>query len=688
MIVIKFRPFYTVLAAFALIGVACSVQGEQDPVVPIAYPSAPPAEICGSPLLDGGPTTPPTGAVTVPAGNNDGFIPAPNTTYWFAPGVHTFESADPADDPYGQILVTPGTTFIGAPGAILDGRNVNRFAFTQHPSYANQASDVTIKYLTIRNFGTAGNDGNNNEGVVNHDSNENWTMEYLTVENNSGAGVMLGSGNTLRHSCLKDNGQYGFSTYLPTQGALQNITLEHNEIVGNNQDDWETQIEGCGCTGGGKFWDAHNVTITDNYIHDNLSVGLWADVNNYNFVIDGNWISDNEDYGIFYEVSYNAVITNNVLKGNAVVSGKKFAASGNNFPVGAIYLSEAGYDSRVPAPPGATDLRVENNLFEDNWGGVIMWENADRFCTSPAHPAPAYCTLVNSNVDTTTCVEGTIDTEPNYSDCRWKTQNVTVTNNEFVMDPANLDNCSANYCGLNGVLSNWGSFPTWSPYHGDVIQNAITFDQNNSWHNNQYVGPWRFVAKEPGGYLNWSEWQASPYSQDGGSTYAGPPPTEDPGPDPDPDPEPDPGEGDDVAVHDFELGPYEAWYGASVSGVLGGANSGAGSLKLTTTDPWGSAVQISYPGYAVVEDSYDFSLAYKSDTGMPSVNWNIRWRDTTGAVLRSDVVALPNNAAWTPVNGTFVAPVGATHVDWTFTWSASAAGPAVQVDDLTVVATP
>ena len=118
-------------------------------------------------------------------------------------------------------------------------------------------------------------------------------MEYLTINNNSGAGVMLGSGNTLRWSCLKDNGQYGFSSYSPLKGALQGIVLDHNEISGNNRDDWESKIAGCGCTGGGKFWDAHNVRITNNWVHDNLSVGIWADQNNYDFVISGNWIEDN-----------------------------------------------------------------------------------------------------------------------------------------------------------------------------------------------------------------------------------------------------------------------------------------------------------------------------------------------------------------------------------------------------------
>ena len=73
--------------------------------------------------------------------------------------------------------------------------------------------------------------------------------------------------------------------------------LDHNEIVGNNTGDWESKIDGCGCTGGGKFWDVRNVRVTNNYVHDNKSVGLWADTNDNNFLFEGNWIENNDGAG-------------------------------------------------------------------------------------------------------------------------------------------------------------------------------------------------------------------------------------------------------------------------------------------------------------------------------------------------------------------------------------------------------
>ena len=99
---------------------------------------------------------------------------------------------------------------------------------------------MTIEYLTIENFGQTG--GNNNEGVVNHDSAANWTIQYNTIEDNAGAGVMMGSNDVVEYNCLTKNGQYGFSSYTPS--GPSNITLSHNEISYNDTYNWEVRGPG------------------------------------------------------------------------------------------------------------------------------------------------------------------------------------------------------------------------------------------------------------------------------------------------------------------------------------------------------------------------------------------------------------------------------------------------------------
>src|SRR5579862_9584331 len=73
-------------------------------------PSSPPVTWCENGL----PTSPypsaPSGAVTVPAGDNGSFnFSTPNTTYWFAPGTHTLGSGAE-----GQIQPADGDTYVGA----------------------------------------------------------------------------------------------------------------------------------------------------------------------------------------------------------------------------------------------------------------------------------------------------------------------------------------------------------------------------------------------------------------------------------------------------------------------------------------------------------------------------------------------------------------------------------------------
>ena len=334
-----------------------------------SWPSAPPAKICGNASVLNGPATAPAGAITVPAGDNGSLdLGQAGKTYWFAPGVHTLGTGM-----YDQIIPGDNSTYIGGPGAILDGQGKNNYAFTQH------ARNVAIKYLTIKNFVAP-----MNEGTVNHDSGENWTMQYNTVTNNGGAGIFVGAGNVASYNCLKNNSQYGFQGYGPN-GGESGMVLDHNEIVGNNTGDWEAKVEGCGCTGGGKFWDVRNVRVTNNYVHDNKSVGLWADTNDNNFLFEGNWIENNDGQAIFWEISYNAAIRNNVIRHNLVTDGPARIRSGDNFPDAAIYLSESGGDARLPYDlVGSPTIDISNNLIEDNYNGVTLWENADRFCGSPS----------------------------------------------------------------------------------------------------------------------------------------------------------------------------------------------------------------------------------------------------------------------------------------------------------------
>jgi hypothetical protein len=318
------------------------------------------------------------------------------------------------------------------------------------------------------------------------------------IVDNDGAGVALGPQSVTTYNCLRNNGQYGFTGFAganTTDGI--NVLLDHNEISGNNTDDWETLRDGCGCTGGGKFWENEDVVVSNNYIHDNHGVGIWADFNNRGVLIENNWIENNDAHGIEYEISYNFLIRNNVLIHNAVVMGKNdFGGVGDTFPAPAIYISESGGDARAGST--YTTSEIYGNYFQDNWDGIALWENADRFCRPGDDDTAASCPYFDQTYG-----------------ARNKTQNVLIHDNEFRFTRANVG-CTNALCGRNSVFSNWGVTNT---YPGDMIQRAITFDQNNRWYNNNYYGAWRFQAFDMSTEKTFAQWQASPYFQDADSTY-------------------------------------------------------------------------------------------------------------------------------------------------------------------------
>jgi hypothetical protein len=449
-------------------------------------------------------TTAPPGAVVIdPAVSADLYhktqdSPA-GTTFWLAPGTHTL-----ASDPFGQVIPKDGDVYLGAPGAVLDGQRINLAAFTQ------QAKDVVIRGLTVQNFVPP-----QDQGVVNHDSGEHWTIENSTVQNNAGAGLMAGARQVVRHSCLRNNGQYGMNAYR-SDNTITGLVVEGNEIAGNNTDDWETRVPGCGCSGGIKFWAVNGADIRGNWVHDNHGAGLWADTNNNDFLIERNLIEGNEAEGLFYEISYNLVFRDNTLRRNALVSGKRKADRGDNFPVASVYLSESGGDRRVPARTHLID--IYDNTFEDNWSGITAWENSDRFCNSPANTSSNTCTKLVA--DRTSCSAPAIATRPLYDDCRWKTQLVEVHDNTFRIDPAHIG-CTSALCGRMALLANYGTYPDWSPYHGTVVQDAITHDQGNYWFSNAYYGPWTFVAGDTSRTLTAQQWQSTPWDQDDCASFDG-----------------------------------------------------------------------------------------------------------------------------------------------------------------------
>lgn len=562
-------------------------------------------------LLDG-PTSAPPGAVTVTPGTDDlGTLTTNNsagTTFYLLAGVHVLGGGSPSE--FSQVAPKNNNVYIGAPGAILDGRHINNYAFT------GQATGVTIKYLEVINFVCP-----LEQMTINHDGGEGWTIEYCHFHHNRGCAVGMAGGATYRHNWIHHNEQYAYSSVndspMPPNEAVvpqsANVLLQRNEMHHNGDLVDEFLADGTS-TGNGrngtlKFWDTANMIVSFNWFHDSNAVSLWADTNNVGLLAEYNLIEDSWGEGIFYEISYNFMFQYNVFRRVALGKGLNFNYRTDNFPVSAIYISESGSEPRLNAYPYSSQSEIHDNIFDNCWGDVSLWENPDRYCNSRGNTSGKIwrplggaanltgcnnatnrtftVTLTNGSPDftittqdstypfvstdegatasgtgipggtkivqpttanggdsgyltattgkltnnatqsgsvTMTLSGGQIGSAPYYDDCRWKTRLIRVHRNIFrhnaseVLGSNTLQ--SGVFTGKIALLSTTGTYEAWSPYQGSTVKDAITYNQNNVWDTNTYVGDYsHFMPYDTGGNASFATWRAAPYSQDAGSSH-------------------------------------------------------------------------------------------------------------------------------------------------------------------------
>lgn len=356
-------------------------------------------------LLDG-PSSAPGGAVTVTAGVDDlGTVTTANpagTTFYLTAGNHLLGGGSPTE--FNQVIPKAGNTYIGAPGAILNGRGINRYAFT------GQAANVTIRYLEIINFACFFE-----QMTINHDGGEGWTIEYCHAHHNRGCAVGMAGGATYRYNWIHDNEQYAFSSVndspMPPNEAVipesDAVTLDHNELYANgditdefNPDGTQT---GNGRNGALKFWDTSRMTVTNNWLHHSSAVTVWADTNNVGLLMEGNLVEDSWGEGLFYEISYNFMVRYNTFRRCALGKGLSFNYRTDNFPVSGIYISESGSESRLSAFPYSSGSEIHDNVFDNNWADVTLWENADRYCNSRGNTSHKIWRPLGGSANLTVC---------------------------------------------------------------------------------------------------------------------------------------------------------------------------------------------------------------------------------------------------------------------------------------------
>lgn len=160
------------------------------------------------------------------------------------------------------------------------------------------ASDVSINNLVVEKFKNPAQ-----HGAIDSPKGARWTVAGVEARWNSGAGLGLGTEGKILGSHIHNNGQIG----VVMDG--RNVVLANNEIAFNNTHGFDFAWEG----GGVKIAESDGVEMSGNFVHHNVGPGLWCDINCRRVVYEDNTVEHNHDAGIFHEISFDAVIRNNVV---------------------------------------------------------------------------------------------------------------------------------------------------------------------------------------------------------------------------------------------------------------------------------------------------------------------------------------------------------------------------------------
>jgi parallel beta-helix repeat protein len=268
----------------------------------------------------------PAGAVAVPAGANvQRFVdsyPA-GTRFCLYAGVHAIVRA-----------ITPksGNTFVGEYGAVLDGSGWNTDDSTQAAFRAHNQDidDVTIRNLVIRNMPQ--------RGIHSFTwASDRWTVEYNEITGNR-VGVLVPNASVVRHNYIHHNVANSSSPIPAERGGgyivyeARDVVFDSNELAYNGREQ--------------KVTVSTNITFRGNFVHHNVENGIWYDGDNVGSVIERNIVEDNRGAGIFYEISGEARIHNNVVRRSGDIG---------------VFISTSKN----------TDIR--GNTLEDNFRGIVYF---------------------------------------------------------------------------------------------------------------------------------------------------------------------------------------------------------------------------------------------------------------------------------------------------------------------------
>lgn len=168
-------------------------------------------------------------------------------------------------------------------------------------AFAGDARDVVVENLVVEKYASDAQ-----YGAIHLERARGWLISDVTARWNHGVGLFFGPETRISGGSFSHNGQLGIG------GTGEGATIEGVEIAFNNYAGYNSGWE----AGGTKFAYTKNLIVRDSCVHHNAGPGLWTDIDNAGVLYEGNKVFLNTDDGIKHEISYDAIIRNNMVAHN------------------------------------------------------------------------------------------------------------------------------------------------------------------------------------------------------------------------------------------------------------------------------------------------------------------------------------------------------------------------------------
>jgi parallel beta-helix repeat protein len=285
-----------------------------------------------------------------------------------------------------RVVPKSGNRFVCDPGAVLDGGGTTVYAFEKGSgtSVDTRPKNVTIVGCEVTRYASPDHYGPIRAGGSGaSDGTYGWTIDGVNCHHNRVGCVRVGHKTVVRNSWLHHNGWAGII------GAGDSILIEHNEISYNDVSGTPgISLGGSNVNGGFKFVNTRWLVVRNNFSHHNRGAGMWTDINNIYTTYDGNRVEDNTEVGIFHEISYDAVIKNNVVRRNGfaksswlwgagilVAASPNVEVSGNTLAGnynGIAVVQQNRTESAKYGPHVVNNVRVHDNSVDGGRSGFVQ----------------------------------------------------------------------------------------------------------------------------------------------------------------------------------------------------------------------------------------------------------------------------------------------------------------------------